>query len=330
MQEHGHLSNALAPPDIRSTPVGESVPASALLLDAAGVVCVDLPCPKCRYNLRGLPASGACPECSSPLELSLREEWVRFGPAEWVAKLRRGLLILAFSAPASVISQYWFVACALFIGPPIVVAAIDIGLAVMLLWGVVLCSSLELGSPSSSLRMCPDLRLRIAAAGWMCGKLVLLIAAWGWWWIIYSAAGAIFLLAWVLCIVVLHVAGMRRIRYHMHRARDADSAAIAAFLARGHCVTLLVTLPTCLFLATGALLDFEHFSTPLQYAFSGSAILAALGNYALLLLCVMTIDLLLRVRGTLGNGLCLDGEVWLRVADRTVWPSPPAADSAAR
>src|SRR5690349_17335013 len=33
-----------------------------------GAIAMDVPCVKCRYNLRGLPPSTNCPECGTPAE----------------------------------------------------------------------------------------------------------------------------------------------------------------------------------------------------------------------------------------------------------------------
>lgn len=50
----------------------------------------DVPCPTCRSNLRGLTAE-ACPECGSPLRLSVSTDGPRLGP--WV------VVFLAASVP---------------------------------------------------------------------------------------------------------------------------------------------------------------------------------------------------------------------------------------
>jgi Zn finger protein HypA/HybF involved in hydrogenase expression len=42
-------------------------PTSTTILDARGHIAVDLPCAKCRYNLRTQPVSANCPECAHPV-----------------------------------------------------------------------------------------------------------------------------------------------------------------------------------------------------------------------------------------------------------------------
>ena len=83
---------------------------------AASVVDRDVPCRKCAYNLRSLPVDGRCPECGSPVGLSLQGDLLRFSDPKWLQTLRRGVnfilyavmiviiwiityVIVAFSAP---------------------------------------------------------------------------------------------------------------------------------------------------------------------------------------------------------------------------------------
>jgi hypothetical protein len=52
--------------------------------DATLVVETDLPCVRCRYNLRTLSWAGHCPECGVAVELSLGRRW-RPGVTRWLA-----------------------------------------------------------------------------------------------------------------------------------------------------------------------------------------------------------------------------------------------------
>lgn len=52
------------------------------------------PCVKCGYDLRGLPLTGVCPECGSPVEDSLRGLVLQFASAQYRGKLKRGLSLI--------------------------------------------------------------------------------------------------------------------------------------------------------------------------------------------------------------------------------------------
>lgn len=59
-------------------------------IDSSGTVIADQTCRRCGYNLRGLNREGRCPECGSPVGLSLQGDLLRFADPEWVARLARG------------------------------------------------------------------------------------------------------------------------------------------------------------------------------------------------------------------------------------------------
>lgn len=54
----------------------------------------DLPCVSCDYNLRGLPPDGRCPECATPVAVSLQGNWLRFANRRWLRKNRIGVACL--------------------------------------------------------------------------------------------------------------------------------------------------------------------------------------------------------------------------------------------
>lgn len=54
----------------------------------------DLLCIQCGYNLRGLPAAGACPECGVPIERSRTGDRLADANADWLRGLVRGLRLI--------------------------------------------------------------------------------------------------------------------------------------------------------------------------------------------------------------------------------------------
>lgn len=60
-------------------------------LDPAGRIDEDVKCIRCGYNLRGLSANGACPECGTAVGRSLQGDLLQFSPPEWVEQLASGM-----------------------------------------------------------------------------------------------------------------------------------------------------------------------------------------------------------------------------------------------
>jgi hypothetical protein len=60
----------------------------------AAIIPADRACIRCSYNLRGLPTSALCPECGTPVELSLRGHFLAFAAPEYLDALRRGLTLI--------------------------------------------------------------------------------------------------------------------------------------------------------------------------------------------------------------------------------------------
>ncbi len=76
---------------------------------ALQTVAVDQPCIRCGYSLRGLPASGLCPECATPVERSLHGDMLVYSDPAYVNELSLaarlilvGVLLLAITSIASV------------------------------------------------------------------------------------------------------------------------------------------------------------------------------------------------------------------------------------
>ena len=54
----------------------------------------ELRCITCGYDLRSLPTEESCPECGTPIELSLRGDLLSLSDPAWVARLARGQSVL--------------------------------------------------------------------------------------------------------------------------------------------------------------------------------------------------------------------------------------------
>jgi hypothetical protein len=88
--------------DQRAPPAAPSVPvsygAAVLPIPLPAVVEHDTACRKCAYNLRGLPGNEQCPECGSPIELSLRGNLLRNCDPGWLGTLQWGARLIVLGA----------------------------------------------------------------------------------------------------------------------------------------------------------------------------------------------------------------------------------------
>jgi hypothetical protein len=80
------------------------------------VQATDRHCIRCAYSLHGLPHNGNCPECGTPVELSLREPTLANAAPEYVLSLRSGLSFVLNGILLSII---------LMVGSVFVVAALQ-------------------------------------------------------------------------------------------------------------------------------------------------------------------------------------------------------------
>src|SRR5688500_6889706 len=69
-------------------------PAAAAVVDASGVVAADVPCRRCSYNVRGLSVYGRCPECGTPVGVSVHGDLLRFSDPRWLQRLAQGATLL--------------------------------------------------------------------------------------------------------------------------------------------------------------------------------------------------------------------------------------------
>lgn len=64
------------------------------IVDLAGTIITDVACRRCGYNLRGLRQDGRCPECGTPIGLSVQGDLLRFADPDWVEKMARGIRLM--------------------------------------------------------------------------------------------------------------------------------------------------------------------------------------------------------------------------------------------
>lgn len=77
-----------------TNPADFSLPPALPLPQAVAVAPDNTPCRKCSYDLRTLPVTGNCPECGSPVGVSIYGELLRFSDPSWVHKLAQGVFFI--------------------------------------------------------------------------------------------------------------------------------------------------------------------------------------------------------------------------------------------
>lgn len=68
-----------------------SIPIARPVVVPEAVIAADTPCVICGYNLRGLKASGLCPECGSPILRSTQGDLLQHADPAWLGKLLLGV-----------------------------------------------------------------------------------------------------------------------------------------------------------------------------------------------------------------------------------------------
>src|SRR4051812_25869253 len=57
----------------------------------------DQPCRRCGVNLRGQQLNGRCPQCGTPVGVSLYGDLLSYSDPGWLAKVRTGLLTMLWT-----------------------------------------------------------------------------------------------------------------------------------------------------------------------------------------------------------------------------------------
>ncbi len=79
------------------------VPYAGQFIDA------DVVCRCCSYNLRGLYPEGRCPECGTPVGISLQGDLLRFAEPAWVEILARGIRFILWGIAHVCQFEVWYV-----------------------------------------------------------------------------------------------------------------------------------------------------------------------------------------------------------------------------
>lgn len=98
---------------------------------------VDQTCRRCGYNLRGLHRDGRCPECGSPVGLSIKGDLLRFANPDWVERLARGSRFILNGLSAALLAAIVAVATEALRLASVPDAAVEVLDAVCALVGVI-------------------------------------------------------------------------------------------------------------------------------------------------------------------------------------------------
>lgn len=66
----------------------------------------DTPCRRCGYNLRGLTAESRCPECNSPVSVSIQSDSLRFCDPGWLEQIARGCSLYLWGILVGIIAAF--------------------------------------------------------------------------------------------------------------------------------------------------------------------------------------------------------------------------------
>lgn len=151
--------------------VGETVNTSVIDPETT-LVCDDVSCTGCAYNLRTRPVGAVCPECFTPVVESLRPDELRFADPRWLKRVRSGVTLLLLAASALIVGYLGLGALGLLLTRVVFSGAVEVGIAaVMIVLALLLPVAGVLGILAAT---APDPRLDNAGVG----KVARIAARW--------------------------------------------------------------------------------------------------------------------------------------------------------
>ena len=74
--------------------------------DDPAIVTADTPCRKCQYNLRSLRLVGRCPECGTPVGLSIKGDFLCYSDPDWLQSLRLGVNCTLGAVAVAIVAEF--------------------------------------------------------------------------------------------------------------------------------------------------------------------------------------------------------------------------------
>lgn len=115
--------SASQPPSSPSDPDSQSSPASSTALPDS-TLSTSVRCIGCSHDLIGLPKTGVCPGCGTPIENSIRATLLIYSRPEYIRKLYKGVFLIEASFVASFAWIIPYLLSAMLVGTSVIAAGV--------------------------------------------------------------------------------------------------------------------------------------------------------------------------------------------------------------